>query len=300
MAEPAKIDLKSVKRGDTYIVDFFFTDTDGTKDISAVTIDAQARREMDGALWFDLKPIKVDASNGHFRIHLTHQETRDITESPPGSFSGIFDIQFSWAGANEVYVSTVVAGSISVSKDVTQPTSLSVISGTGDAPSANQQINMYYSLNPGSPGYSDAVTAEELTPVQYDLVASLGLANINAINEAGEAAAVAKKAAQDAEASQKLAKQSEQIATIQATKAKASADKAKQHEENAAAIVTGGDATITPTPGKIPLANSKGEIDSGWLEFQLMTAQEREAILEANEREFAASGVAGKGGIYVE
>lgn len=298
MAEPAKIDLKSVKRGDTYIVDFFFTDTDGTKDISAVTIDAQARREMDGALWFDLKPIKVDASNGHFRIHLTHQETRDITESPPGSFSGIFDIQFSWAGANEVYVSTVVAGSISVSKDVTQPTSLSVISGTGDAPSANQQINLYYSLNPGSPGYSDAVTAEELTPVQYDLVASLGLANINAINEAGEAA-VAKKAAQEAEASQKLAKQSEQIATIQAAKAQASADKAKEHEENAAAIVTGGDATLTPTPGKIPLANSKGEIDSGWLGFQLMTAQERQAIIDANEREFAASGMVNMGKAYL-
>lgn len=233
MAEPAKIDLTTVKRGDTYIVDFYFSDTDGTKDISAVTIDAQARREMDGALWFDLKPVKVDASNGHFRIHLTHDETRAITESPPGSFSGIFDIQFSWQGAGEVYVSTIVAGSISISKDVTQPVILSTSGSSPMVPPSSQEVNVYLSLNPGSPNYSDVVTAEQLTPVQYDLSASLGLANVNAINEAGESAKIAKAAAAEALVYKNEARQSATLATMQATKATNEADRAKTEADKA-------------------------------------------------------------------
>lgn len=299
MAEPAKIDLNTVRRGDTYVVDFFFTDTDGTKDITAVTIDAQARKEMDGTLWFDLKPIVVDASKGHFRIHLTHEETRQLTEAPPNSFSGIYDIQFSWAGANETYVSTIVAGSISISKDVTQvPTAPSGTAALSIP--ANQEINVYYSLNPGSPNYSDVVTAEQLTPVQYELVASLGLANINAINEAGMAAKRAKEyadkaavSATEAAESQTKAKQSEQIATIQAAKATTEADRAKSEADKAAAVVTGGDATFDPTPGKIPLADNKGKIDYGWLNViatHARTKADFEQMRQQNNDLYAASG----------
>ncbi|CAM0041176.1 hypothetical protein VPHK120G1_0071 [Vibrio phage K120 g1] len=279
MAEPAKIDLTTVKRGDTYIVDFYFSDTDGTKDISAVTIDAQARREMDGALWFDLKPVKVDASNGHFRIHLTHDETRSITESPPGSFSGIFDIQFSWQGASEVYVSTIVAGSISISKDVTQPVSLQTSGSSPMVPPSSQEVNVYLSLNPGSPNYSDVVTAEQLTPVQYDLSASLGLANVNAINEAAESAKIAKAAAAEALVYKNEARQSATLATMQATKATNEADRAKT-EADKAKQVSGLD-TVDQA------------VDMAMAEFAgMMTESERNAILRMNENvNFDASGM---------
>ncbi len=283
MAEPAKIDLTTVKRGDTYIVDFYFSDTDGTKDISAVTIDAQARREMDGALWFDLKPVKVDASNGHFRIHLTHDETRAITESPPGSFSGIFDIQFSWQGAGEVYVSTIVAGSISISKDVTQPVILSTSGSSPMVPPSSQEVNVYLSLNPGSPNYSDVVTAEQLTPVQYDLSASLGLANVNAINEAGESAKIAKAAAAEAVAAKNSARQSATLATMQATKATNEADRAKS-EADKAKQVSGLD-TVDQA------------VDMAMAKFAgIMTESEARAIQWQNENvNFDASGMVNMG-----
>lgn len=49
-----------------------------------------------------------------------------------------------------------------------------------------------------------------------------------------------------------------QTATGEASKAKASADAA-------AAVVTGGTASLTPEPGKIPLADGEGKIDLQWL-----------------------------------
>lgn len=293
MAQPANVNLSTVKRGDTYIVDFYFTDTDGTTDISAITIDAQARRELDGELWFDLKPTIVDAAKGHFRIHMTHEETRQITESPPGSFSGIYDIQFSWNGATELYVSTIVSGSISISKDVTQGPSASFAANpTGKAPEASQTVNVFVSLDPGSPNYSDVVTVEELTPNQYAIAASLGLANINAINEAGEAAEAAKKYRDETKVMhdnvvdlEKSADQSAKLATAQATSAKDSADKA-------AAVVTGGTATFEPEPGKIPLANAEGEIDYGWLPegVKMPTEADFNIMREQNKLNYKASG----------
>ncbi|WHM52750.1 hypothetical protein vBVpaS1601_57 [Vibrio phage vB_VpaS_1601] len=259
MAKPASINLSTVKRGDTYMVDFFFTDTDGTTDISAVTIDAQARREIDGALWFDLKPKVVDASKGHFRIHLTGDETRAITESPVNSFSGIYDIQFSWQGPSEIYVSTIIDGSISISKDVTQPVSLMNTGSNPGAPTpaADQTVNVYFSLDPGTPNYSDVVTAEELTPVQYQIAASMGLANVNVIDEVGEAVALTKK-----------------------------------YRDEAAAIVTGGTATVDPEPGKIPLADEKGKIREGWLPDVAVFSSKSAvtAVQTLAHEQFAASG----------
>lgn len=118
--QPATINLDTIRRGDTYICNYYFEDlSDGFKDITAVEIKATARRELDGAEWFDLNPVKIDAVNGHFQIYLTASMTRSITESPPGSFSGIYDIQFTWPGGTEPFVATLVQGSISISKDVT-------------------------------------------------------------------------------------------------------------------------------------------------------------------------------------
>ncbi len=294
MAQPATINLSTIKRGDTYIADFYFTDTDGTTDISAITIDAQARKELDGTLWFDLKPEVVDAAKGHFRIHMTAEETRQITENPPGSFAGIYDIQFSWNGATEVYTSTIVAGAITISKDVTYPSSLVDNTPTEDTkePTAQQTVNVFLSLDPGSPNYSDVVTVDELTPNQYAVAASMGLANINAIAEAGDAAAAAKKYRDETKVMhdnvvnlEKSADQSSKLATAQAAAAKKSAD-------DAASVVTGGTATLTPEPGKIPLANSEGEIDYGWLPAGVKIPGEAEynLMVEANMRAFRASG----------
>lgn len=46
--------------------------------------------------------------------------------------------------------------------------------------------------------------------------------------------------------------------------AQINADSAALSALNAAAVVTGGTATIAPSPGKIPLADAQGKIDSGW------------------------------------
>jgi len=42
-------------------------------------------------------------------------------------------------------------------------------------------------------------------------------------------------------------------------------DEAKQHRDNAAAVVTGGTGALEPEPGKIPLADSEGKVDHRWL-----------------------------------
>ncbi|EOW9224868.1 carboxypeptidase-like regulatory domain-containing protein [Vibrio cholerae] len=50
------------------------------------------------------------------------------------------------------------------------------------------------------------------------------------------------------------------FAELYASQSKASADRA-------AAVVTGGTATFEPSPGKIPLADARGKISSGWLDW---------------------------------
>lgn len=42
-------------------------------------------------------------------------------------------------------------------------------------------------------------------------------------------------------------------------------NEAKQHRDDAAAVVTGGTAALEPEPGKIPLADSAGRMDHRWL-----------------------------------
>lgn len=42
-------------------------------------------------------------------------------------------------------------------------------------------------------------------------------------------------------------------------------DEAKQHRDDAAAVVTGGTATLEPEAGKIPLADARGQVDHRWL-----------------------------------
>lgn len=54
-------------------------------------------------------------------------------------------------------------------------------------------------------------------------------------------------------------------AELSAQAAASSASQAQTHANNAAAVVTGGTATLQPEPGKIPLADADGKIDPQWL-----------------------------------
>lgn len=54
-------------------------------------------------------------------------------------------------------------------------------------------------------------------------------------------------------------------AELSAQAAASSASQAQTHANNAAAVVTGGTATLQPVPGKIPLAGADGKIDLQWL-----------------------------------
>lgn len=52
--------------------------------------------------------------------------------------------------------------------------------------------------------------------------------------------------------------------TLQANNSTVEADRAKAEADRATAVVTGGEAAQAPEAGKIPLADSKGHLDSGW------------------------------------
>lgn len=271
MAEPAKIDLKTVRRGDTYVIDFYFQDTNGSTDISLITIDAQARREMDGALWFDLNPIVMDAAGGHFRIHLSNEQTREITESPPNSFSGIFDIQFSWAGSTEVYVSTIIAGNISISKDVTYGAKGSTLVPTGVVssiqPTPSQQVQISASLDPNDPNHSDVITATEINPNQYIVTASLGL---NWIVEAQEAA---KQAGQYRDETKVLRDETEQLKN-DTDQIKTDTGQIKTDTEQ---IKTDTQLILDQTTGKVQEAEQFAQAASGSASQAATSVQEAQA-----------------------
>ncbi|MDX1755891.1 MAG: hypothetical protein R3175_07530 [Marinobacter sp.] len=80
---------------------------------------------------------------------------------------------------------------------------------------------------------------------------------------ASAAAAATSEANATAQANTATTKASE--AATSASDAATSAAEALQHKNDAAAVVTGGTATFDPEPGKIPLADSTGQISEGWL-----------------------------------
>ncbi|MGY6509086.1 hypothetical protein ACXIUH_08960 [Vibrio parahaemolyticus] len=69
----------------------------------------------------------------------------------------------------------------------------------------------------------------------------------------------------NSENSATVAKASEAVAIEKAAVATQKAAEAKISADNAAAVTTGGTATLESVPGKIPLANGKGKISSDWL-----------------------------------
>ena len=75
-------------------------------------------------------------------------------------------------------------------------------------------------------------------------------------------------------------------------------DETKVHLDNAAAVVTGGTATLEPEAGKIPLANSTGFIDLKWLDTSILRNAVRasanlvwDSVSDDYSREYVTSGV---------
>lgn len=67
------------------------------------------------------------------------------------------------------------------------------------------------------------------------------------------------------------------------------AAESKQSEQNAAAVVTGGTATFDPEAGKMPIADSEGLIDSGWM-LPVPSRAEFEARQEIARQMYSGSG----------
>ncbi|HDY7453075.1 TPA: hypothetical protein RQJ58_000752 [Vibrio vulnificus] len=103
---------------------------------------------------------------------------------------------------------------------------------------------------------------------------------------------VLQNSASEAASSAAAAKVSEGITIDKANVATQKAAEAKQFRDETAAVATGGTATLDPTPGKIPLADSEGKIHTGWLPANVSALSDAivEAIRGVNKEQYAASG----------
>ncbi|HDY8179117.1 TPA: hypothetical protein RQL23_000418 [Vibrio vulnificus] len=113
---------------------------------------------------------------------------------------------------------------------------------------------------------------------------------------------VLQNSASEAASSAAAAKVSEGITIDKANVATQKAAEAKQFRDETAAVATGGTATLDPTPGKIPLADSEGKIHTGWLPVNVAALSEAivEAIRDLNKEQYAASGFIHYGKHYTE
>ncbi|WGY45228.1 hypothetical protein [Vibrio sp. ABG19] len=130
----------------------------------------------------------------------------------------------------------------------------------------------------------DALTAQTTALLQEYVTANTGLQE-----NAQKASDSAESASDHADRAQSSAGESEAF-SIQAG---AHANETKQFRDDAAAIVTGGTATVEPEPGKIPLADASGKIDPRWLSAAAYLRSESDLIAdrEAMQREYAGSGM---------
>lgn len=129
-------------------------------------------------------------------------------------------------------------------------------------------------------GNQEAANASELAAAQSQVAAGLSE------QVSAEHAETSVAAALQAEADRAIAQQS--------------AESAARSAENAEAVVTGGTATSTSSPGKIPLADADGKIDSEWLGPDIARAQDVQAATEAAEAaEEKAEAVASRTGGFL-
>lgn len=119
------------------------------------------------------------------------------------------------------------------------------------------------------------------------------------VNDLTEAVNVKKQvldtAVDDAEASETAAAASAAAAANSQTSASASAGAAAQSAADAAEVATGGQGSLEPLPGKLPIADSRGKILPGWLEH-VPSRAEFFARAEQNRRRYAGSGFVEFGG----
>lgn len=120
--------------------------------------------------------------------------------------------------------------------------------------------------------------ADEITEVAEIVLIKAGEVDAHA-GKAANSAAAASQSENNAKTSEGTAKDASTSAQTDAALAHDSknlavtaAQAAERARDDAVAVTTGGDATLDPEPGKIPLARATGAIDQGWvhgLEYEL-------------------------------
>ncbi|WP_263079213.1 formylglycine-generating enzyme family protein [Endozoicomonas sp. Mp262] len=96
-------------------------------------------------------------------------------------------------------------------------------------------------------------------------VSGLTSATTSLLNQVTTSKATLDKAEKTATASAASAKSDAATATTKAAEAKESETNAKKSADSAAAVVTGGTASLNPAAGKIPLADGNGRISGDWV-----------------------------------
>jgi len=152
------------------------------------------------------------------------------------------------------------AEQVSGSAEVVEQARLQVVAAT----SAAEESRDAAILSAGSAQASQAAaSASEAAAAQSQLAAGLS----------------EQLSAENAETTTALAQQVE----ADSAAARASAGDADLSARNAAAVVTGGTATFNSSPGKIPLANAEGKIDSQWLDDDIARVGDIRAATEIAE-----------------
>ena len=94
-------------------------------------------------------------------------------------------------------------------------------------------------------------------------------------NEVAGVRTIALNAEDSAAAAQLAAETAQDSAQAAQAGAQAAQTAAEQARDDAVAVVYSNEASLTPAPGKIPVARSDGTIDPGWLPDQLMMRPNR-------------------------
>ncbi|WJM51670.1 hypothetical protein QUC26_17545 [Pseudomonas asiatica] len=123
-----------------------------------------------------------------------------------------------------------------------------------------------------------AVSAKEAVEVIHSAISQSQVEISLSEQNAGDSASAART---DREIVEALAQQVEQHSTSAADSA-----------ASAAAVVTGGTATLLPEPGKIPLAKGNGEIDPGWLPDEIARTSAVELVSERVDSAISAADAA--------
>ena len=132
---------------------------------------------------------------------------------------------------------------------------------------------------------TNAALVNAVTGTQQEASSAIAIAEASAL-AAGNSEAAAQASAVLADQKALEAGNKASAANTSAGIAATKASEAKSSAETAVAVTTGGTASLTPAAGKIPIANSKGKIDSKWIDLATpgrsgLMSKYQVAILEA-------------------